>query len=46
MQALKLSIWALAYPRGVHEGAQALQGIAKIHLVDYKFELMDGLCKP
>ena len=42
----KLSNWALVYPRGLHEGAQALQGMAKMHLSNYESEVMDGLCKP
>ena len=46
MQALRLTIWALAYPQGMHEGAQAFPSMAKMHLTKYKSGFMNGLCKP
>ena len=46
MQALKLSIWALVYPRTVQQGFQAVQDMGKMHLVDCTYEFMDGLCRP
>ena len=44
MQALKLSIWAFAYPRAVQEGAQELQGMAKQLGLDFEFRNFSTHC--
>ena len=46
MQALKLSIWAFAYPRAMQEGSQAVQAMAKMHLAKYRNIFMDWWSNP
>ena len=45
MQTQKLSIWALAYERGVQVADKALQGFVDVHLITYGTDFIDRLCK-